>query len=71
MKKILKSHLPLAFGDQSIRLIREKFAAKSGRVDGCAANTYLKPVSLHSGPRYVPVLAKSAAVSIATRVACL
>ena len=48
-----------------------KFAAKSGRVDGCAANTYLKPVSLHSGPRYVPVLAISAAVSIATRVACL
>ena len=64
VKEILKSHLPLAFGDQD-------FAAKSGRVGGCAANTYLKPVSLHSGPRYVPVLAISAAVSIATRVACL
>ena len=55
----------------SIQLILENFAAKSGRVGGCAANTYLKPVSLHSGPRYVPVLAISAAVSIATRVACL
>ena len=55
----------------SIQLILENFAAKSGRVGGCAANTYLKPVSLHSGRRYVPVLAISAAVSIATRVACL
>ena len=71
MKEILKSHLLLAFGDRSIRLIRKKIAAKSERVDVCTANTYLKPVSLYSGPRYVPVLDVSAAVSIAPRIACL
>ena len=51
MKEILKSHVPLAFGDQSIQVIREKFGAKSGGIDGCATKVYLKPVNLHSGHR--------------------